>query len=188
MKKRLVIGVVGYPASGKGEFSRIAKELGIPVVVMGDVVRKELDNAGLKQTDRNMGEMSKYLRQGMGMDALAQLTIPLIEEQKSAIVLVDGIRGDAEVTTFSKRFKGFRLIGVESSFDTRLTRLKERGRSDDSGDAEGLMARDQREEGWGLGDAMDMADYFIANEGTIEEFEEKACELLKKMEIEENVS
>ena len=112
MKKRLVIGVVGYPASGKGEFSRIAKELGIPVVVMGDVVRKELDNAGLKQTDRNMGEMSKYLRQGMGMDALAQLTIPLIEEQKSAIVLVDGIRGDAEVTTFSKRFKGFRLIGV----------------------------------------------------------------------------
>ena len=50
------------------------------------------------------------------------------------------------------------------------------------------MARDQREEGWGLGDAMDMADYFIANEGTIEEFEEKACELLKKMEREEDVS
>ncbi|MDD4299556.1 MAG: dephospho-CoA kinase, partial [Methanomicrobium sp.] len=30
-----VIGVVGLPASGKGEFSRIAKEMNIPVVVMG---------------------------------------------------------------------------------------------------------------------------------------------------------
>ena len=30
-----VIGVVGLPASGKGEFSRIAAGLGIPVVVMG---------------------------------------------------------------------------------------------------------------------------------------------------------
>jgi len=30
-----VIGVVGLPASGKGEFSRIAREMGVPVVVMG---------------------------------------------------------------------------------------------------------------------------------------------------------
>jgi dephospho-CoA kinase len=34
-----VIGVVGLPASGKGEFSKIVKGMGIPVVVMGDVIR-----------------------------------------------------------------------------------------------------------------------------------------------------
>lgn len=184
----LVIGVVGFPASGKGEFSRIAKEMGIPIVVMGDVVRRELDNAGLKQTDRNMGEMSKYLRQGLGMDALAQLSIPLIEEQNSKLVLVDGIRGDAEVETFAKKFRNFRLIGVESSFETRLTRLKERGRTDDSSDADGLLARDNREKGWGLANAMEMADYIITNEGTIEEFEEKARDLIKKLESEKDVS
>lgn len=184
----IVIGVVGYPASGKGEFSRIAKEIGIPIVVMGDVIRKELDNAGLKQTDRNMGEMSKCLRQGLGMDALAQLSIPLIEETGAEVVLVDGIRGDAEVETFAHRFKDFRLIAVDSSFDTRLNRLKERGRSDDSSDADGLLARDNREKGWGLENAMNMADDVISNEGSIEEFEEKARNLIKKLAGKKNVS
>jgi len=184
----LVIGVVGYPASGKGEFSRIAKEKGIPVVVMGDVVRRELENAGLKQTDRNMGEMSRCLRQGFGMDALARLSIPLIEGKKSKLVLVDGIRGDAEVETFARRFDGFRLIGVESSFDTRLARLKERGRSDDLADAQGLTARDSREDGWGLSNAMDMADYILTNEGSMEEFEKKARDLIDELVKEKHVS
>jgi dephospho-CoA kinase len=184
----LVIGVVGYPASGKGEFSKIAREMGIPIVVMGDVIRKELENAGLKQTDRNMGEMSRCLRQGLGMDALAKLSIPLIEGHKSKVVLVDGIRGDAEVETFANRFKNFKLIAVESSFDTRLERLKERGRSDDTLDVDGLLARDNRENGWGLGNAMEMADCIITNEGTIEEFGEKTRELLKKLETGKDVS
>lgn len=184
----LVIGVVGYPGSGKGEFSRIAKEMGIPIVVMGDVIRRELENAGLKQTDKNMGEMSKCLRQGMGMDALARLSIPLIEEQKSKVVLVDGIRGDAEVDTFAERFKDFRLIAVEASFETRLNRLMERGRSDDIQDTDGLSARDDRENGWGLDNAMDMADCVITNEGTMEEFGEKARDLIKKLEMRKDVS
>ena len=184
----LVIGIVGYPGSGKGEFSAIAREMEIPIVVMGDVIRGELDNAGLKQTDRNMGEMSKCLRQGLGMDALAQLSIPLIEEQKSKVVLVDGIRGDAEVDTFAKRFPGFRLIAVEASFETRLGRLMERGRSDDIMDADGLLARDNRENGWGLDNAMRMADYVVTNEGTMEEFGEKARDLIKKLETQKDVS
>ena len=37
-----VIGIVGMPASGKGEVSRIARDLGIPVVVMGDAIREKV--------------------------------------------------------------------------------------------------------------------------------------------------
>ncbi len=42
-----VIGIVGMPASGKGEASRIARDLGIPVVVMGDAIRERVKEAGL---------------------------------------------------------------------------------------------------------------------------------------------
>ncbi|HQC34822.1 MAG TPA: AAA family ATPase, partial [Methanoculleus sp.] len=42
-----VIGIVGMPASGKGEVSRIARDLGIPVVVMGDAIREKVKEAGL---------------------------------------------------------------------------------------------------------------------------------------------
>ncbi len=176
-----VIGVVGLPASGKGEFSRIAKEMNIPVVVMGDVVRNAVADAGLKLNDKNMGEMSRCLRQGMGMDALAKLSVPLIEALNSKVALVDGIRGDAEVEFFIKHFKNFNLIAVESSFETRLKRLSQRGRSDDQADEKSLKQRDEREAGWGLLNAMSMADYLIENEGTISEFEDNARRILEEI-------
>ena len=62
-----VIGVVGLPASGKGEFSRIAAGMGIPVVVMGDVIREAVRAAGLPETDRNMGSVANALRKEGGM-------------------------------------------------------------------------------------------------------------------------
>ena len=64
-----VIGVVGLPASGKGEFSKIAKELGIPVIVMGDMIRKAVSEAGLEPDDANFGATANRLRAEGGMDA-----------------------------------------------------------------------------------------------------------------------
>ena len=181
-----VIGVVGFPASGKGEFSRIAKEMKIPVVTMGDVIRKAVTDAGLTLNDKNMGEMSRCLRQGMGMDALAKLSVPLIEDEleHSKTVLVDGIRGDSEVLYFQNIFKNFNLIAVDCPFETRLERLKARGRSDDSANSsvEGLKARDDRERGWGLEAAIGMAEYVISNEGTMEEFEAAVKKLIKEIQ------
>ena len=58
-----VIGVVGLPASGKGEFSRVAREMGIPIVVMGDVIRNEVQAAGLPLTDQNLGSTASRLRE-----------------------------------------------------------------------------------------------------------------------------
>lgn len=165
-----VIGIVGMPASGKGEVSKIARDLGIPVVVMGDAVRKRVSDAGLPATDANLGVMSKKLRSELGMDAIARITIPLIEAETAPVVLVDGIRGDYEVAAFRERFSNFTLIGIVSSFETRYARLTDRGRSDDSLTDEEFRARDERELGWGLGRALAQADCTVANEGTLEEF------------------
>jgi len=165
-----VIGIVGMPASGKGEASRIARDLGIPVVVMGDAIRERVKEAGLPLTDANCGAIAGKLRGDLGMDAIARITIPVIEATTAPVVLVDGIRGDYEVAAFRERFPEFTLIGIVSSFETRYARLANRGRSDDSLTAEELRARDERELGWGLGRALAQADYRIVNEGTLEEF------------------
>ena len=45
-KPRLVV-VVGMPGSGKGVFSDVARGSGIPVYVMGDIVREETIRRGL---------------------------------------------------------------------------------------------------------------------------------------------
>ena len=165
-----VIGVVGLPASGKGEFSKIAAERGIPVVVMGDVIRNAVHGEGIVPTDSNLGAMADKLRATRGMDAIAQLCVPEIQRQTAPVVLIDGIRGDAEVTLFRKAFPGFMLISIDSSFETRLARIRARGRSDDFSSAGELHTRDKRELGWGLGNALNDADVHLSNEGTLADF------------------
>jgi len=176
-----VIGIVGLPASGKGEFSRIAAELGVPVIVMGDVIRNAVKEAGLPPTDENMGLIANRLRQAEGMDAIALRCVPLVLATKAPLVLIDGIRGDAEVRIFRREFPGFRLIGIDSDFPTRLVRVKTRGRSDDLRNGDELKIRDERELGWGLGRALEQADIRIRNDGTLEEFARDVRALLRRL-------
>ncbi len=176
-----VIGVVGLPASGKGEFSDVAQKMGIPVVVMGDAIRKALAEEGTAPTDENLGDIATRLRIRMGRDAIAQLTIPAIEAQDAPLVLVDGIRSDAEVQTFRSHFSSFMLIAVTAPFDVRFQRMKVRKRSDDLISPDQLRVRDDREMGWGLGEALALADCSIENTSSLEEFRESIRRLLNKM-------
>ncbi len=57
-----LIGIVGLPGSGKGEFSRCAADLGIPVLVMGDVIRRVAAEQGLSPDDDVLGRISGELR------------------------------------------------------------------------------------------------------------------------------
>lgn len=173
-----VIGVVGMPASGKGEFSKIAETMDIPVIVMGDMIRNAVKEYGLDATDTNLGEIATRLRKERGMDAIAYLCIPEILRQTAPLVLVDGIRGDDEVRLFRRTFPGFTLICIESSFEDRLARVAARNRSDDFKTAGELRTRDQRELGWGLGKALNQADVQITNNGTLDEFSESVRTLL----------
>ncbi|MFA4823830.1 MAG: AAA family ATPase [Methanoregula sp.] len=176
-----VIGVVGLPASGKGEFSKIAADAGIPVIVMGDMIRAAVLKAGLEPTDANFGATANRLRAEGGMDAVAALCVPEILRQTAPLVLVDGIRGDAEVRLFRKHFSGFTLIRIDSSFEKRLDRIRARGRSDDFVQAESLRNRDEREIGWGLGNALAEADISIANEGSLGDFSTAVTSVLDSL-------
>jgi dephospho-CoA kinase len=177
-----VIGVVGLPASGKGEFSKIAAGMGIPVIVMGDMIRRAVSEAGLEPDDTNFGAMANRLRAERGMDTIAKLCIPEIQKQSAPLVLVDGIRGDSEVALFRHYFSGFRLIRIDSSFGKRLARIAARARSDDFTSEDALRNRDEREQKWGLDNALKRADMHISNEGTLEEFSLAVHALLERIE------
>jgi len=176
-----VIGVVGFPASGKGEFSRIAAEEGIPIVVMGDVIREAVQAEGLPATDANLGAVANRLRRDEGMDAIARRSLSRIRACGAPLVLVDGIRGDAEVNLFRREFPCFFLIGIEAPFEDRLERLSRRGREDDFSLPSQLKERDLREIGWGLEKAFSSADYTLSNTGTLEEFSCAARLLLREI-------
>ncbi|MDD1673773.1 MAG: flagellar hook-basal body complex protein FliE [Methanomicrobiales archaeon] len=182
----MVVGIVGLPASGKGEFSRVAREMGIPVVVMGDAIRQAVTDARKLPTDKNLGQMGDMLRAEKGMDAVASVCIPVIERQISPLVVVDGIRGDAEVKCLRNHFPNFYLVGIEASFALRLQRLKDRKRSDDSSREIDLQDRDARERAWGLDEALLEADCTLSNEGDLDTFREKTAYLIARLRREES--
>ncbi len=176
----MIVGFVGYPLSGKSTAGEVAKELGIPVVTMGDVVREEAINRGLEPNSENLGRIATEIREKEGMDAIAKRCIPKIRSL-GQVVLVDGIRGIAEVKTFKNAFDDFVLIAIECPIEIRFERAKQRRRSDDVAKIEDLMERDRREESWGLKEAMEIADFTIENTGDIEEFKDKVRALLRKL-------
>ena len=177
-----VIGVVGYPASGKGEFSSAAAEAGIPVVGMGDIVREKTIERGLPLTDANVGETARMLRKEFGMDAVAVLTAEEVKRLSSPAAVIDGIRGDAEIAFFRTVFPDFTVVFVEASFEIRLSRMMCRNRSDDAATAAELSARDAREDSFGLKRAAEAADIRIRNEADCASYRAEVRKILGVVE------
>ncbi|NHN60554.1 MULTISPECIES: AAA family ATPase [Halorussus] len=174
-----VIGTVGLPGSGKGEAATVAEDLAIPVVTMGDVIRRECRDRGLDPAEHH-GEIAGALREENGPDAIAQRSLPVVEEalEESDAVLVDGIRAGVEVERFEEAFgDAFTLVSIEAPFEVRADRVESRGR-DNTDDGESLRERDERERGFGMDEAIARAEVRIDNTGTLEAFHEQIRALL----------
>lgn len=173
-----VIGIVGLPGSGKSEAAAVARERGIPVVTMGDVIRAACRERGLDPATHH-GAVAGALREENGPGAIAERSLPMIEEAlaNAGTVVVEGIRSDVEVEIFEDAFgDAFTLVSIEAPFEVRAERIDARDR-DDTG-AESLRERDERERGFGMGAAMDRADVTIENTGSLESFQAEIRELL----------
>lgn len=179
MKEKFVIGVTGMSGSGKATVKQVAEAVGYSAVVMGDEVREEAKRRNIESTPENLGELMLKLREEEGLAAIAKRCIPKIENAKSSIVIVDGVRSLQEVEEFKKHFRNFTLIAVHASPQTRFQRLYHRERSDAPRSWQTFADRDVRELNVGLGAVVAMADYMIVNEGTKEQSKQKAREVLE---------
>ena len=174
------IAFTGMPGAGKSEAVRVAEELGIAVVRMGDVVRNEARKRGLELSDENVGGLADEMRREHGKDIWAR---KCLEELKGKdVVVIDGIRNIEEVEFFRRYIKNFILVAIRASPRIRYERIAKRGRSDDTDSIEKMKERERRELSWGLGSVIAMADVIIVNEGNLEEFREKIRQLLKENE------
>jgi dephospho-CoA kinase len=176
-----VIGTVGLPGSGKSEAATVARELGFPVVTMGDVIRQACRDRGLDPATHH-GEVAKALREENGPDAIAQASLPMIEDHldDSDTVVVDGIRSDVEVERFVEAFGDeFVLVEITAPDEERAERLDLRGRDASAEEGgESIDERDERELGFGMGEAMEMADVTVHNDDTLDAFHEQIRTLL----------
>ena len=177
-----VIGTVGLPGSGKGEAAAVAREEGVPVVTMGDVIRQACRDRGLDPAEHH-GRMATVLRAEEGDDAIAARSLPQIHERLEShdVVLVDGLRSTVELDRFVEAFgDDFLLVSVEAPFEVRVERLLDRDRDDTDRDRAALREREERELGFGMGEAMERADVVVDNAHALADFRETVRHLLRR--------
>ncbi|MEM0026328.1 MAG: AAA family ATPase [Ignisphaera sp.] len=169
---KVVIVLAGLPGAGKSVVANVARELGLPVVSLGDVVREEVAQRGLEPTLENILNIANELRRKFGKDAIAKLALDRIARacSSSCIVIVDGVRSLDEIETIGKQVdKKVFILAIHSSQKTRFERILARGRQGDPRTLEDFRRRDLEELSWGLGNVIALADKIIINEGRIEE-------------------
>ena len=177
----IIVGLTGMPGAGKSTAGgALEKSLGVPRIVMGDVIREETKKRGLEANPENTGRIMRELRDRYGEAAVAELSLQKIRESKVEFVIVDGIRSTAEVELF-KRAGPLLLIAIHGSRQRRYKLLSERGRSDDPLDWETFTARDERELSIGVGRVIAMADEVVSNErATPEELGKTMVDLVQR--------
>jgi dephospho-CoA kinase len=176
--KSAIIAITGMPGTGKALVSAIAKELDLPIYILGDVIRNEAKSRGLQPSGENLGKLMLELREREGKGVVARRLIPIIKKKRNKFVVVEGVRSLEEVKEF-RVFFNVLILGIHSSPTQRFRRLINRGRSDDPKNWNDFVERDERELKVGLGDVIALSDIMILNDSTINRFKSKINSLLK---------
>ena len=181
----MIIIVTGMPGSGKSKIVKEFEKRGFPSVSMGDVVREETLKRGLQLTKEDVARVSIRLRQELGQNAVAKLTVRKVKGLlgKHRVVVIDGVRSLDEVGTFRSSFPGENIIivAVHTPPKQRFERLKARGRHDDPKTWEDFEERDWKELKFGIGNVIAMADYMLVNDGSHDDYEKKGRELVDRI-------
>jgi len=167
------------PGAGKSTIANGLKSKNFEIINMGDAVREEAKKRNLEPTGQNLGNLMLELREKNGQGAVAELIRDKIKNSVSNVIIIDGIRSNAEIQVLRK-IGTVKLLSINASTKTRYSFLRERGRSDDPQNLENFNERDTREISVGISTSIALADESISNNNvTIDELIEIAYKLIQ---------
>ena len=163
----LIVALTGMPGAGKTTVANYLAQNGIPLLIMGDVVREAAQNDGLEPTSDNLSKLMLRLREKNGPEAIAFLVANKIKKMKDennefGVVMVDGVRSMAEIQVLRSVGK-VKLLAIHGSTLTRYSHIRDRARSDVPSNIGEFDKRDKVEMGVGISDAIALADETISN-------------------------
>jgi dephospho-CoA kinase len=177
---KLII-VTGMPGAGKSGIAETFNDAGVPVIVMGDVIREEAKKRGFDPNPENTKRVMLELRESGGPGAVASFCVDELKGLRTEIVVIEGCRSIAEIDVFDDYTDDVVIVCVHSSPKDRFNRLKERNRDDAPPSWEVFRERDIREISVGLGGVIALSDIMVVNDGTLVEFQNQSKELVKRL-------
>jgi len=186
-QEKIIIGLVGSIASGKGAVADFLKKRGFWAISLSDRIREELKRERGEITREALQATADQLRKKFGPAVLAERTWQKVTEQGFSKTVIDSIRGEAEVD-YLKSKDNFYLIGVKAPRRKRFLWAKERNREGEPLSWREFVAVDKKDFKSGRGKmgrnitvCLEKSDFLINNNGTIKELEIKVLEILKKI-------
>lgn len=183
-----ILALVGMSGSGKSVAVDHLTSLGYPKVYFGGMIYKEMERRGIERTPDGESEKKfrEMIRETEGKDWVVK---QVIEETKRLIdagqkrIVLDGVYSWTEYVTLKKEFPG-ELIFVAIVVPKKLRYKRVAERPERPFNRNEIMERDRSEiENLEKGGPIAMADYYILNDGTIEEENQKMDEILKEVEF-----
>lgn len=185
MKKKIIIGIIGEQAGGKGAAADfIRKHYGGQRLTVSSILRRTLDSLHLDATRDNLINLALVLKKGFGPAVLMKAMLKEVENEDADLIIVDGLRMPGDPDVFREAYENsFYLIYVTADQRIRYDRSVSRGEKVGESDAafEEFAAKENQETERLISEVGKTADFTIINNGTAEELEEKILDIMKKI-------
>lgn len=186
------LGITGYPGSGKSILTSIAEDIGYTKVSMGDQIRKRTrdewsdrlkraENGESNETPSNVyGTYATEMREKHGRGIVSKWCKEEIVNCETP-VLIDGIRSPEELVSFEE-YISVDVLFIHAPASLRYEWIKTRARdNEDEFTYDEFMNRDKRENGWGLNELIQDADYTIHNCTELDTFTNSSEKILREL-------
>lgn len=186
MKERdvKILAIVGMSGTGKSVAVDYLTARGVPKVYFGGMIYKEMQKRDIEITPDSEREFREMIRRTEGKDWVVQQAISetkdLIAAGQKRIVL-DGVYSWTEYKILKHEFPGeITFIAVITSKPLRYERVAKR--PERPFDAVKIRERDHSEiENLEKGGPIAAADYYIMNDGTIQDLESQLSDILHRL-------
>lgn len=186
---RKLIAVVGMSGSGKSVATDYLEEKGWKKIYFGGVTYKLMAEQGVVRTPdgKSEKEFRENLRKEHGPACYAKfLEDDIREALKTCDVVLDGLYSWHEYKYLIERFPELKLVCVIADKALRYSRVAKRLERPFNRDD--ILYRDVSEiENLAKGGPIAYADYFIFNNGSVDEYYNRLEEILEKIEMQEGV-
>lgn len=183
-KQPQIIGITGAFGSGKSTASSFFSKKGFSDITLSSFLEEEAHKRGASRVTRKLlQDIGNEWRTTYGNGVLAEKAL---EAVKDGIIVIDGIRNVGEVEVLRKH-GNFILLAIVSDRKKRFDRLHEWKRREELTWEifERLDYRDlgidEEEKGLQGAYCIALADVYIENNGTLEEFVEKLQQFVKEI-------
>ena len=180
-----IVAFVGMSGSGKSVAVDYLTNMGFPKVYFGGMIYKEMEKRGIKRTADGESEkrFREMIRETEGKDWVVRQVIDEVHDLMKAgqkRIVLDGVYSWTEMKTLKHEFPGMMtFVAIVVTKKIRYKRVAMR--QDRPFNAEEIRERDRSEiENLEKGGPIAAADYYVLNDGTVEEMEKQISNILNE--------